>query len=141
MVLPLPPKPMDGSELSENSKLGHRLSLAYAMERNAATSPDQGLAKIQATVRARVAREKFLASKESAVRIQSGVRGLNTRRFLTTVMTARKAKTRSQSVFRGQPPKNGAFALSSLDLGVNVDSITQSLAQASCGYDGASRSG
>ena len=58
VVLPLPPKPMDGSELSENSKLGHRLSLAYAMERNAATSPDQGLAKIQATVRARVAREK-----------------------------------------------------------------------------------
>lgn len=125
-----PSRQMDGDEVSKKGKLGERLSLAVAMERNAAFTPDQGLAKIQATVRARVAREKFLASKESAVRIQSGVRGLNTRRFLTTVMTARKAKSASLSIFAAQPVKKSAFAMSSLDLEVNLDNVTQSLAQA-----------
>ena len=111
--------------------LSESLNYAAALEKEkqSENEEDAGLKKIQATVRARMAREKFLASKESAITIQSGVRGLNTRRMLLSMMKTSKQK--KHSVFQTYSGKGNAFATSMAKFKQeDLNSVTETLAQA-----------
>lgn len=78
-------------QLADNSA-GPRLKAVAAQVGLVPDSASDGLAKIQATVRARVAREKFLASRQATIRIQAGVRGKQSRNKIMQIFSGEKSR-------------------------------------------------
>lgn len=88
-----------------------------------------GITKLQATVRARIARERFLASKQATVKIQANVRGQQSRTNVlqlirrTSLLAARPLASKStgrRGGMHGSAGFNAAFAS-----GVNLTQVMQ----------------